>query len=417
MKPSTSTDPDGFTTYISRKRNTSASSLTSNKDDSSHTPKKARNPDPYLPNPRSHKAAIPSIILDSCIESHSFLKQFKQTYSPVYFETTLRNNKLLVYIETATAHRNLQTFAERSKMKFTTVQLEEDRPLKVVLRNIPSFISPEEVQDALVDLKYQVESVVQMTSAATKDKLPMFIATLKRENNYEDIFNLKTLCYSRIRVERFQQRRVIQCYNCQEFNHGSRVCKRNPACLHCAEQHDTRHCINKDTVKPKCANCKGDHKSIDKLCPTRIRAEQGLRYRLQQSINITNHIQTKSYANILPDTPKQNHQHIRSTSTYASPARRRLNLNQSSATPTNNTSIHSITKSKPSATPRSQKVSSNIAREALNMAIERIKSLKPMLLEETLITNLILLSTRASSVEPLQQEELIAKFVKDTLKD
>ena len=52
---------------------------------------------------------------------------------------------------------------------------------------------------------------------------------------------------------------VTQCYNCQCFGHSAKNCKSKQKCLICGENHSHKECPNRETRKPKSANCKGPH--------------------------------------------------------------------------------------------------------------------------------------------------------------
>ena len=68
------------------------------------------------------------------------------------------------------------------------------------------------------------------------------------------------------RVERKERRSaVLQCYNCQGFGHHSRRCRLPPRCVHCAGEHSSRECKERDSAK--CASCGEDHKAWDRKCP------------------------------------------------------------------------------------------------------------------------------------------------------
>ena len=60
---------------------------------------------------------------------------------------------------------------------------------------------------------------------------------------------------------------VQQCYNCQCFGHTAKTCRSKTKCLICAEYHDHKGCLNKETKQAKCANCKGPHVASYKVCP------------------------------------------------------------------------------------------------------------------------------------------------------
>jgi hypothetical protein len=54
---------------------------------------------------------------------------------------------------------------------------------------------------------------------------------------------------------------VVQCFKCEGFGHiASRCRKMSPAGLHCAGDHVSKECLNRDQVK--CANCGLAHKAF-----------------------------------------------------------------------------------------------------------------------------------------------------------
>lgn len=71
-----------------------------------------------------------------------------------------------------------------------------------------------------------------------------------------------TLFKVRSSVEPFVNK-PTQCYNCFQFNHTSRFCKKDPICIQCG---DMKHDGNCNQSVPKCVNCGENHKSIDSTC-------------------------------------------------------------------------------------------------------------------------------------------------------
>jgi hypothetical protein len=75
-----------------------------------------------------------------------------------------------------------------------------------------------------------------------------------------------------------------QCYYCQQFGHISPSCPAKqhndpPTCARCALPHLTASCQCTDVrfchhITPKCANCGGEHQSIDRTCPTKMAETQ-----------------------------------------------------------------------------------------------------------------------------------------------
>ena len=69
----------------------------------------------------------------------------------------------------------------------------------------------------------------------------------------------------RYNVTEFRSKQsVLQCYNCQAFNHVASACKGTLACKKCGESHTLKDC-KADALK--CANCSGNHSAADFACP------------------------------------------------------------------------------------------------------------------------------------------------------
>ncbi|GFW67631.1 uncharacterized protein TNCV_3393021 [Trichonephila clavipes] len=59
----------------------------------------------------------------------------------------------------------------------------------------------------------------------------------------------------------------LRCFQCQRFCHSKTVCRGQPTCSRYAEVgHDSADC----KAKERCVNCKGDHSSFSRSCPTWI---------------------------------------------------------------------------------------------------------------------------------------------------
>lgn len=87
------------------------------------------------------------------------------------------------------------------------------------------------------------------------------------------LLEVKTLCYTRVTWKDFvhgNRKKHTQCRKCQRHGHGSSFCFMTPACMFCAEEHDTAACPDKNNAaKIKCALCKEKHTSNDPVCSFR----------------------------------------------------------------------------------------------------------------------------------------------------
>lgn len=281
-------DNDGFTLVrnTKRQRTQSSPSVNTSSPDIQPLANQAATPNIRINNNKNSK--IRSICLDHDPQSMNFVRQFKSECNPDYVEINNSRNKLIIRVETISDHEKLLKYAALKHQKYTIFNQQSDLPLRVVIRNIPSFTEVKEVKDELINLGFPVIEVKQMTAVITKKALPMFMVALRKEGNFESIYGVNLLCLTRVKVEDYKYSdSILQCYICQQFNHGTDSCRRDPACLHCAGPHDSRECTNKDGPV-KCINCNGQHKAWDWKCPVRQEAEQ-IRAKRQQRYNDLHH--------------------------------------------------------------------------------------------------------------------------------
>ncbi|GFW58705.1 uncharacterized protein TNCV_378881 [Trichonephila clavipes] len=68
----------------------------------------------------------------------------------------------------------------------------------------------------------------------------------------------------------------LRCFQCQRYGHSKNVCLGQLTCPPCGESgHDIADC----TKKEQCLNCKGEHPTYSRSCPTWIAAAEWYRYR------------------------------------------------------------------------------------------------------------------------------------------
>ena len=75
--------------------------------------------------------------------------------------------------------------------------------------------------------------------------------------------------------------RILQCYNCYQFGHASRVCVRNKVCQFCS-QPDHGECDRSFS----CVNCKGGHHARDKTCKMIMKEQEALLKSLDEHISV-----------------------------------------------------------------------------------------------------------------------------------
>ena len=101
--------------------------------------------------------------------------------------------------------------------------------------------------------------------------LPIFRLEINDPTETEALISQNLVCQVTSIVYEVEEFRspvsVTQCCNCQSFGHSAKNCRSKQKCLICGENHSHKECSNRETRKPRCANCKGPHVASYRGCP------------------------------------------------------------------------------------------------------------------------------------------------------
>jgi hypothetical protein len=210
------------------------------------------------------QAVRPPIILTS---TTNLLQLQKNICAIVQGSIEFRNKKngTRVLTKEMADYSAIMTFFLQNNLKFYTFFPKSLKPIKAVLRNMPTNTPAGEIYEALVYLGFDVASIRQMTTSRRpnsedigKSNLPLFLITLPRTEKSQRIFKLTGLCHICIKVEDYRkQNGLTQCYNCQQFGYVWANCNQHPRCMWCGGGHLHKDCpekINEEST-PACCNC------------------------------------------------------------------------------------------------------------------------------------------------------------------
>uniref|UniRef100_A0A2S2PDP3 Nucleic-acid-binding protein n=1 Tax=Schizaphis graminum TaxID=13262 RepID=A0A2S2PDP3_SCHGA len=165
------------------------------------------------------------------------------------------------------SYRALVHFLKDQKAEFHTFQLKEDKPLRVVIRNLHPTTPTELIKSELEMRLFEVRQVSKVLHKVNKHPLPLFFVDLEPTDQSNDIYNLTSLLHTLIKVEEpYKPKTLNQCSNCQDYGHTKSYCGYPARCVRCGAQHLTSDCPNSRDAPPKCALCSGDHPSNYKGC-------------------------------------------------------------------------------------------------------------------------------------------------------
>jgi len=165
------------------------------------------------------------------------------------------------------AYRTLIHFLRENNAQFHTYQLREDKPTRVVLRNLHPTTSTELIKSELELRLFEVRKVTNVLHKSTKSPLPLFFIDLEPTDHSNEIFKLSDFLHTKIKVEEPYKSKVIsQCLNCQDYGHTRAYCGYPSRCVRCSAFHPSTECTKKRDTAAKCALCSGDHPANYKGC-------------------------------------------------------------------------------------------------------------------------------------------------------
>jgi hypothetical protein len=222
--------------------------------------------------PTNKTGRPPPIVLTSQVNLIQLQKCLKSVTKSDFELRSTKNGTRVVTKEMADFSA-IKSHFDTQNLQYFTFYLKFQKPIKAVIRHLPSNTPAEDISDGLVDLGYDIISVKQMsttrqssTEGPSSINLPLFLFTLPRSTKSQEIFKLTGLCHISIKAEAYKaQNNLTQCYNCQKFGHVWANCKLPLCCLWCGGGHLHKDCPEKRNIesKPMCCNCKlGDGEEL-----------------------------------------------------------------------------------------------------------------------------------------------------------
>ncbi|GBN68906.1 hypothetical protein AVEN_150408-1 [Araneus ventricosus] len=140
---------------------------------------------------------------------------------------------------------------KEKKLEFVLSETYENRPIKVVIRHLPKEMDLQEITHSLEEKGFKIERITQMKNYREKTLLPLYLVDIKKIGNLTNIYNIKDLCYYRVKVEPYRKRtKAIICLNFSGFYHSARNCHMKPRCIKCNGEHATRESRRKLCRRP-----------------------------------------------------------------------------------------------------------------------------------------------------------------------
>jgi hypothetical protein len=179
---------------------------------------------------QGNRPGRPPIVLTSAANLIQLQKQLKGV-ARQSFEFRNTRNGTRVVTKGMVNYQAVKAHFDNNSIAYFTFFPKSEKPVRAVLRHLPSNTPAQDTPDGLVDLGFDVVSVKHMSSARRSSggqnpiTLPLFLVTLPKTEKSQEIFKLSSLCHI-IKVEAYKsQTTFTQCFNRQKFGHVWGNCK------------------------------------------------------------------------------------------------------------------------------------------------------------------------------------------------
>lgn len=135
---------------------------------------------------------------------------------------------------------------------------------RVVIRQVPTGDSIEEIHQALTTQGYRINHVHRFSLIKGALRIPSTTVALEFNGPAPQEIVLNSMVF---RPEK-QIPTPYRCKKCQVLGHTERYCTESPKCPNCGSNHEDMVSCGKP---PHCVNCKGDHPASSPSCPQYVR--------------------------------------------------------------------------------------------------------------------------------------------------
>lgn len=157
----------------------------------------------------------PPIFIKSVINFDQLCINIKEIINPEdQFICKSSINGIKLTTNTPNAYRAIIKILQESKAEFHIYQIKQERAFRVVIRNLHHSTDINNFKNELEDLGFRTRNINNVIQKQTKQKLPLFFIDLEPTPNNRDIFNINSICYTKIKIEEPHVRKdLVQCQN------------------------------------------------------------------------------------------------------------------------------------------------------------------------------------------------------------
>lgn len=182
-----------------------------------------------------------------------------------YTKARATSSGVNIFLGSVTDFRKTISLLDGLHVQYHFYKLRSEKPLKIVIRGLPSSIGLPEIEE---DLRSKGYDELKVSRLSDRDGKPYPLVLVEISRKYKNLFHETTVCDLVVSMESMYRRASTgQCHRCQRFGHAQSGCRADYRCLKCAEGHSTHLCPKQKSLPAKCANCRGEHPANYRGCP------------------------------------------------------------------------------------------------------------------------------------------------------
>lgn len=182
-------------------------------------------------------------------------KIIKAQIGEVKYAKVLGDGNLLIGCSSGKQIEKAKKMSSVGKVKVAKVVRvggEKAESCKGIMAGVPLMVNIKEIVENLRMRNGSVKSAKRMTRGIDKKETESVLIEFDCKDLPKEVY----FGYIKYNIREFITK-PMRCYNCQEFGHVARGCKKQRRCARCGGDHDYGKCG--EGVKPKCCNCGGNH--------------------------------------------------------------------------------------------------------------------------------------------------------------
>ena len=162
----------------------------------------------------------PPIFIDEVIDIQTLTKTIEKDIGKEDYNLEISNNRVKILPTNPDAYKKLTKLLKPLNANFHTYQLKQERPFRVVLRNIHHSINLDELKFELSKHGHEVNNISYIRHRITKNPLSLFFIDIKQKHNNKEIYNINRLMNSIVKIEPpLVKKEMVQCKRCQRYGH------------------------------------------------------------------------------------------------------------------------------------------------------------------------------------------------------